>query len=143
MHPKPQLPTWLARPDGFLLERIAGLLVWNPFLWIIAFALVIAWVQRKAPPRPFPRLELTSIGVSVGALLVVLSMAPATMRYLADFAALLEITAVISWFYLDQRLAAAPRLRRVSRVVGVILLLVGVVFGPMFALAPPTHYMDG
>lgn len=143
VHPMPKLPTWLARPSGFLLERVTGLLTSTPFLWIALFALLYALLRPRQDGKPFPRLELGFLVVCASFIVLVLSMTGGTMRYLADFATLLDLSAVIGWFYLDQRLALSPRLRMASRGVGLVLILISVAIGPMLALPPPRHYMDG
>lgn len=143
LHPMPKLPSWLDKPEVFLLERVTGLLTSTPFLWMIFVALGVAWWRRGRSPAPLPKLELAWIGVSSAVLVLVLSMTGGTMRYLADFASLLDLAAVVAWFWVDRRLADAPRAQAVSRGVGLLLILVSAAIGPTLALPPPSHYMDG
>lgn len=145
VHPMPKLPTWLKQPNGFLLERVTGLLTSTPFLWIALIALAYAAFRprRGAEAKPFPRFELGLLMICATFIVTVLSMTGGTMRYLADFATLLDLSAVIAWFYLDQRLALSPKARLASRSVGLVLILISVAIGPMLALPPPRHYMDG
>lgn len=144
VHPIPELPKWLVKPNNFLLERVVGILVGTPFLWVMLIAVVIYLVKRKTlTPRPFPKLELAWLVISSGFLVALLSITTPTMRYLADFAGLVDILAVMAWFWADQTLVTSPRARTATRLVGVSLLVVSVVFGILFSLPPPFHYHDG
>jgi hypothetical protein len=141
-HPMPELPSWIAKPEHFFLERIVGFPLITPFfLLIIPLALGLAWRRRKQRSLPFPKLEMTWIATSVLLVLALLSLASATMRYLADFLAWLDVAAIVAWFYVDQRIH--PRLRIPSRVLAVLLIVVSAVIGVLLALPPPKHYMDG
>jgi hypothetical protein len=99
--------------------------------------------RRTVAPRPFPALELAFLGVSTFCIVAVLAIATPTMRYVADFAALLDVSAVLAWFYVDQRLETAPVARTATRWIFMTLLVVSVVMGVLFALPPPYHYADG
>ena len=145
IHPMPRLPSRIAQPQNFLLERITGILIGTPFLWMIALGLLVLWIhRRRASPCELPRLELTWLLVSIVVVVVtILSTTTPTMRYLADFAALFDLVAIVVWFYVDQRLAAAPGWRRWTRGVGMALILIGAIIGLSLPMPPPHHYMDG
>jgi uncharacterized membrane protein len=145
IHPMPKLPPWLSKPPVFVLERVTGLLTSTPFLWLILPAAVVAYVRlrRGREAKPLPVFELACLGACIAALVSILSLTVGTMRYLADFAALLDLTAVFAWFYLERSTAPGSNARLASRAVGLGLLVVSVAIAVTLALPPPYHYMDG
>ena len=143
LHPMPSLPSWLSRPPGFLLERVTGLFVSTPFLWVLFFAVGAALFRRSAVGRSFPKLETVFAGAFIGLVVLILSAGGGTMRYLADFATCLDLAAIVAWFYVDQRFAERPGARVVWRGAGALLIVVSAIIGITLGQLPSHYYMDG
>jgi hypothetical protein len=117
---------YLAPPPTYYIEPIAGLLPMCPLLVIWIAAPVLLRMSRATPRR------LWLVGGAIGAvgaiLLLQITCAAATMRYIVDFATFLIVPALLLWYgCLNALRGRFPRARTALATVFVLLLVATVI----------------